>query len=153
MIRDNVKKFIVFLKKILKLLLVEKLKKLQSEKEKEKKLEDIPNVSAQINKRAGKDDLLRMIHGILLGRVNKSIHVKANLKTFSGIVYDDEKGREKLEQKLERHKIRDLREIARFFGQDDAGEKEDLVKVIIEFVEKPTPSDRSYSSSSEKKGN
>jgi len=120
-------------------------------KGKGKKLEDCGNVLAQINKRAGKDELLRMIHGLLLGRVNKKVPVKSNLKSFSGIIYDDEKGREKFEQKLERHKLRDLREIARFFGQEDDGEKEDLVKVITDFVEKPTPSDRSYGSSSEKK--
>lgn len=40
-------------------------------KGKGKKLEDIPNVVAQINKRTTKDELLRMVHTLLLGRVNK----------------------------------------------------------------------------------
>jgi hypothetical protein len=115
-------------------------------KGKGKKLEDCANVLSQINKRGKNDELLRMIHGLLICRVNKKIPVKSNLKQFSGITYEDEKGREKFEAKLERHKLRDLRDIARFFGQDDSGEKEDLIKVIANFVEKPTPSERSYSS-------
>jgi len=122
------------------------LKKLSLEKEKEKKLEDIANVVAQINKRTTKDELLRMIHTLLLGRVNKKVLVKSNLKSFSGLVYDDDHTREKFEQKLERHKVRDLRDIARFFGQDNKGEKEELVKTLADYLEKPGPSDRSYSS-------
>jgi len=115
-------------------------------KGKGKKLQDITNVVANINKRGKTDDLLRMLHGLLIGRVNKKTSVKSNLKEFSGIIYDDDKGRERLEGKLERHKLRELRDIARFFGQDDKGEREDLVKVIADFLEKPAPSDRTYSS-------
>lgn len=126
------------------------LKKLSLEKEKEKKLEDIANVVAQINKRTTKDELLRMIHTLLLGRVNKKVLVKSNLKSFSGLVYDDDHTREKFEQKLERHKVRDLRDIARFFGQDNKGEKEELVKTLADYLEKPGPSDRSYSSEKKK---
>jgi len=114
-------------------------------KGKGKKLDDLANVSAQINKRTRGDEVLRMVHGLIIGRVNKKVQVKSNLKQFSGIVYEDDKGRERLEQKLERHKLNQLREIARFFGQDDQGEKDDLVKVIADFVEKPSASDRSYS--------
>jgi len=120
-------------------------------KGKGKKLEDIPYVLSQINKRSKSDDLLRMIHGLLICRVNKKIQVKSNLKSFSGITYEDDKGREKLEVKLERHKLRDLRDMARFFGQDDKGEKEDLIKTIADYVEKPTlVADRSPSPSPKK---
>lgn len=76
----------------------------------------------------------------------KKVLVKNNLKQFSGNVYDDNHTREKFEQKLDRHKVRDLRDIARFFGQDDKGEKEELVKSLADFLEKPSPSDRTYSS-------
>jgi len=126
------------------------LKKLLLKKEKEKKFTDISNISAQINKRTSKDELLRSVHTLLLGRVNKKVNVKANLKEFSGLVYDDDHTREKFEQKLERHKLRELRDVARLFGQDDKGEKEDLVKAITDFLEKPKESDRSYSSSPKK---
>jgi len=115
-------------------------------KGKGKKLEDCPQVLSQINKRNRDDDLLRMIHGFLLGRVNKKVPVKNNLKAFSGVHYEDDKGREHLEAKLLRHKVRDLREVAKFFGVDHEGEREDLVKHIADFVEKPRALEVSHSS-------
>jgi hypothetical protein len=115
-------------------------------KGKGKKLEDCANVLSQINKRPRSDELLRLVHNLFIGRVNKKVQVKSNLKSFSGVVYDDDKGRERLEAKLARQKVRDLREIARFFAVDDEGERDDLVETILKYVEKPFPSDKEASS-------
>lgn len=115
-------------------------------KGKGKKFEDCPNVLSQINKRPRSDDTLRLVHNLFIGRVNKKVQVKSNLKQFSGVVYDDDKDKERLEAKLARQKIRDLRELARFFAIDDQGEREDLVENIIKYVEKPFPSDKEPSS-------
>jgi len=115
-------------------------------KGKGKKLEDCANVFSQINKRPRSDELLRLVHNLFIGRVNKKVQIKANLKQFSGVTYDDDKGRERLEAKLQRQKVRDLREIARFFAIEDEGERDDLVENIIKFVEKPFQSDREPSS-------
>jgi len=115
-------------------------------KGKGKKLEDCANVLSHINKRPRTDETLRLVHNLFIGRVNKKVQIKSNLKQFSGVIYDDDKGREKLEGKLNRQKIRDLREIARFFAIDDEGERDDLVENIAKFVEKPYPSDKEPSS-------
>src|SRR5690554_1204053 len=65
-------------------------------KGKGKKLKDCPNgnffifrahclVAAQINKRNKSDELLRTIHGLVLGRVVKGVDVRGNLLNFNGV--------------------------------------------------------------------
>jgi len=80
---------------------------------------------------------LRSVHGLLLGRASKKIDVKGNLLAFHGVVYDDDKGRDNLEAKLNRLLLRLLRQIAAFFNLDPEGEREDLVKRVADFLEKP----------------
>jgi len=120
-------------------------------KGKGKKLSDCPNVVAHVNKRKKSDDLLRTLHGLLLGRVNKKVNVKENLLAFNGVVYDDDKGRSKLEQKVARLNLRVLREALAFFGQDPEGERDDLVPRLSDFLEKPKPSEEVYHVGAEKK--
>jgi len=120
-------------------------------KGKGKKLSDCPNVVAHVNKRKKSDDLLRTLHGLLLGRVNKKVNVKENLLAFNGVVYDDDKGRSKLEQKVARLNLRVLREALAFFGQDPEGERDELVPRLSDFLEKPKPSDDVFHVGAEKK--
>jgi len=108
-------------------------------------------VVAQINKRKKSDDLLRTVHGLLLGRVNKKVNVKENLLAFSGVVYDDDKGRSKLEQKVARLNLRVLREALAFFGQNPEGERDELVPRLSDFLEKPKPSEDVFHVGAEKK--
>jgi len=114
-------------------------------KGKGKKLEDCDNVAKEINNRLRSDDLLRTVHQVLLGRVNKKTALKDNLLAFNGVVYEDSKGREKLEQKLERLTVRTLKELCAFFGQDPDGTRDELVPRLADFLEKPKPSDTTYS--------
>jgi hypothetical protein len=120
-------------------------------KGKGKKFEECDQIMHQINKRTRDDEVLRMVHGILLGRVNKKVPVKNNLKEFSGVHYDDEKGREHLEAKFDRHKLRDIREMAKFFGVEHEGEKEEVVKRIVDFLEKPHSMEIVHSPSKKRK--
>jgi len=101
-----------------------KEKEIVVKKGKGKKLEDCENVASQINKRKRNDEVLTTLYGIIYGRVTKKSPIKDHLLQFSGVVYDDdEKGREKLEGKLEKINLNSLREIMIFFGQDPDGKK------------------------------
>jgi len=119
-------------------------------KGKGKKFENIPNVWNEISKRPKSSDLLQTIHTLLLGRANKKTDVKGNLGQFSGVVYD-EKGREKFEARVQTKKVKDLRDINEFFGQDRSGDKEDLIKRLVDFLEKPKASEHAPEASPKKR--
>jgi len=115
-------------------------------KGKGKKLRDIDNVEPEIARRTNKDELLRDIHSLAFGgRPTKKTEVKDDLLAFSGVVYDDdEKGREKLEDRIWKRRKNNVQHVLAFFGQDPKGEKEDLVKRLIDFLEKPSASKETY---------
>jgi len=106
-------------------------------KGKGKKFEDCPQVLHQINKRRRNDDTLKLVHQFLLGRVTKKVTLKENLKDFNGLVYDDDKDKERFLQKLEKLHLRTLRDLAKFFGVDNDGERDVVAKAIVAFLEKP----------------
>jgi len=107
-------------------------------KGKGKKLDDIEIVAKHISKRTKSDPLLRSLHGVLIGRVNKTVNVKENLGNFSGVLYDDELNREKLCAKLEKHQLTELREFLSFLGLEKGGKtKEDIVNHLVDYLEKP----------------
>jgi len=110
-------------------------------KGKGKKLGDCENVAKQIAKKTRSDPLLKKIHTILLGRVNKQTKIKDNLHEFSGVVYADDFNREKLEAKLDKQRLNDIRAILHFFGQEAKGTKEECIEHLVNFLEKPAASD------------
>jgi len=121
-------------------------------KGKGKKLSDIPHIESQIKKRAKSDDLLKTLHGTIIGRVSKSVDVKENLLKFSGVVYeDDEKGRIHLENKLNTLVLRVLRQFNAFFGLDPEGEREDVVERLAKFLEKPKDTGETFEIPGDKK--
>jgi len=76
------------------------------------------------------------------------------LGNFSGVVYDDELNRSKLEAKLEKHHLTDLKDFLSFFGLEKEGTtKDDVVKQLCDYLEKPhgDVSESASSSSSPKK--
>jgi len=109
-------------------------------KGKGKKLQDIPTVWIRITNRPKSSEILQKVHTLLLGKANKKTDVKGNLGLFNGIVYD-EKGREKFEARVQTKKLKDLREINSFFGQQKSGDKDDLTKRLVDFLEKPKASE------------
>jgi hypothetical protein len=128
-------------------------KTLVIKKGKGKKLEDCENVATQINKMKRKDRLLHILHSLIFGgRVTKQTPLKNNLLEFSGVVYDDdENGREKLEAKMEKLNVYDLKDLLIFFGQDPDGKKEELIEHLVKFLEKPSPSNDDFSSKKRKR--
>jgi len=114
-------------------------------------LEDCPNVMTQINKRRSSDETLKALHSLVLGKTSKGVKVKDNLKQFSGVVYDEEKTRERLEERVFKHHLSELRDILRFFGLETSGDKEDVVKRLTDFLEKPHAVEGAESASPQKR--
>jgi len=110
-------------------------------KGKGKKLGDCENVAKQINKRTRNDPLLKKIHTLLLGRVNKQTKIKDNLEEFSGVVYTEDYTQDKLKTKLEKVHLVDIRSILGFFGQESKGTKDECIDNLVSFLEKPAASD------------
>jgi hypothetical protein len=94
--------------------------------------------------RSNKDRLLRLIHGMVIGKVNKSVKVRENLSKFSGVVYDDDLDRDSFEERIGRQTTRSLREVLAFFGQDPKGDAAELIKKVADFMERPEPSTETY---------
>jgi len=120
-------------------------------KGKGKKLGDIEHIAAQINKRPRSDDLLKLIHGTLLGKVTKKVEVKENLGAFCGVVYEDnKKGRINLENKLNTILLKPLRQVNAFFGLSPEGEREDVVGRLADWLEKPKDTGETFEIPGEK---
>jgi len=118
-------------------------------KGKGKHLEACENVAREINNRKRSDELLKTVHQLCFhGRINKKTAIKDNLLAFNGLVYEDDKGRDKLEAKIERLTVRAIKEVCAFFGQDPEGGREELVPRLADFLEKPKSSDHTYSAGS-----
>jgi hypothetical protein len=108
-------------------------------KGKGKKFSKLEAVATYLSKHPKSDPTLRTLHGLLIGRVNKSINIKENLGQFSGIVYDEDLDRQKMENKLEKHPISELRDFLDVFGLERHGRtKEELVTQITDYLEKPS---------------
>jgi len=95
--------------------------------------------------------LLRTLHNLLLGRVNKKVPLKDNLLSFNGVTFDEDHTRQKLETKLENLTVKTLKQTVAFFGQDPKGKKEELVPRLADFLEKPKASDHVFVIPSEPK--
>jgi len=108
-------------------------------KGKGKKFDDIELIAKHITKKTKSDPILRSLHGLLIGRVNKTVNVKENLGNFSGVVYEEnELNRLKLEAKLEKHHLLELKDFLRFFGLAKEGKtKEEIVGQLADYLEKP----------------
>lgn len=101
-------------------------------------------VSAMLNKLPRRSRVLATVYSILYGRVSKKTPIKSNLEQFSGVVYDEDNGREKLEDKLYKYKLMYIREVLAFFGKDPSGERDEVIKRLVDYLEKPKPSDEKY---------
>jgi hypothetical protein len=107
-------------------------------------LADIPNVASLIKKLPKSSSVIGTIYSIVYGRMEKSAPAKEQLGQFSGVVYDDTKTRATLEAKLHSFKLQPLREALAFFGQDPDGERDDVVKRLADFLERPKASDEKF---------
>jgi len=72
--------------------------------------------------------------------LQKKTAVKSNLLKFNGVDVKANNHRQHLESKLARHRMPDLRNVGHFFGVETSGTKEELVKRLADYLEKPVDS-------------
>jgi len=104
-------------------------------------LGDLENIAHQLNAHKAHDPLMVLLHNVCLGgRVAKRTAVKSNLLKFNGVDVKANNYRQHLESKLARHRMPDLRNVGHFFGVETTGTKEELIKRLSDYLEKPVDS-------------
>ena len=87
------------------------------------------------------DDAIKLLHMVMYGRRGKVLEMKNRVLEFSGFVYEDKKkDRAKLEDKLNKPKMSELKEICRVLDLHVAGTKAEIIERILDFLEKPVDS-------------
>jgi len=109
-------------------------------KGKGEKLSAIPYVADQISSRKSTDKALSTLHHLAFGVPPKHISVKKNLREFSGVVYNAENNRARLESRIESRAVPLLRDLCTLLGVH-AGSRADMIKNIADFLEKPVATD------------
>jgi len=104
-------------------------------------LGDLENIAHQLAAHKAHEPLMVLLHNVCFGgRVAKKTAVKSNLLKFNGVDVKANNHRQHLESKLARHRMPDLRNVGHFFGVETSGTKEELVKRLADYLEKPVDS-------------
>jgi len=104
-----------------------------------KKLEDIKKIADRFQEEKRSHDGFSVLHRIIYGRPgSKHENIKKALLQFSGLVFKNkESDREKLEQRLEKLQVSQLKSALFILALHQSGPKEELVKRLLDFLEKP----------------
>eukprot|EP00127_Corallochytrium_limacisporum_P001441 Clim_evm3s56 gene=Clim_evmTU3s56 len=100
-------------------------------------LREIENIEMQIDRT--KADELTEVHRLLFKVPGKQLERKKHIRAFSGIPHDEkhEKEVERIEKKLMFYTMKGLSELTRLFDLKSTGGKEEVIKRIMVFLEKP----------------
>jgi len=109
-------------------------------KGKGEKLGDIPYVADQISSRKSSDKALLTLHHLAFGVPPKHLTVKKFLRDFSGVVYNAENNRARMESRINSRSLVILRELCTLLGVH-GGSRADMVKNVADFLEKPAVTD------------
>jgi len=107
-------------------------------------LSEIPSIAEQLNKKGRVNEQpLKDLHRVIWGPAKKA-DVRGHLLRFSGLVFDEdsEEERKKHDGKLNELSVVALKEVARILCLTISGHKEDMVVEILDFLEKPTSSEK-----------
>jgi len=97
----------------------------------------ISQITEEIAKRKMDDPTLMTLHHLAFGMAAKRVHVKANLRQFSGVKYDAKLDRAKLEQRIHARSHAVLRNVCTLLQLSSGGSTADLVGRIADFLERP----------------
>jgi len=98
----------------------------------------ITAITEEIAKRKMDDPTLMTLHHLAFGMAAKRVHVKSNLRQFSGVKYDAKLDRAKLEQRIHARSHAVLRNVCTLLHLSSGGSTADLVGRIADFLERPT---------------
>ncbi|KAH3732571.1 hypothetical protein Pelo_16598 [Pelomyxa schiedti] len=102
-----------------------------------RKLKLIHAVIKQFKEREDRDPTLLALHRIAIGKITRKTSIKANLLGFSGLVYGAEMTKESVETSLKACCTSRLQDMCTVLGISAEGSKGDLVKKLVNFLEKP----------------
>jgi len=101
-------------------------------------LGSIPQITEEFAKRKVDDPTLMTLHHLAFGMAAKRVHVKSNLRQFSGVKYDTKLDRAKLEQRIHARSHVVLRSVCNLLHLSSGGSTADLVGRIADFLERPS---------------
>jgi hypothetical protein len=100
----------------------------------------IPNVSFLLNNSKGRDDELIALHRLLFNSVGVAMKRKTNIREFSGFVFDSDKDRDRVKQRLNKESIGLIRKVAQVLDLPNVSmTKPALGDAVIAFLEDPKP--------------
>jgi len=100
-------------------------------------LGSIPEVAEELSKRKMDDPTLMTLHHLAFGMAAKRIRVKANLRQFSGVKFDDKLDRAKLEQRIQSRSYAVIRNVCTLLHLPSGGSTAELVGRLADFLERP----------------
>ncbi|RKP13712.1 hypothetical protein BJ684DRAFT_19826 [Piptocephalis cylindrospora] len=108
---------------------------------------DMEDVCFRINKLLSSDLTLKHIHSLMYGRPGKATVLKKNIRIWNGCASGTEEvNRIRMHTKLDKFPISTIKPLARVFGLELKGTKEELVDRLITFLLCPSNSQRTHSS-------
>lgn len=124
---------------------------LEIKKGKGKKLGDLENVVAALGKRKMGDKTLMALHRTVFGQGARMMAVKKNLREFSGVVYDVDFDRAKLDQRLSTKPLNMLRDFCSVLCLERGGSRDEIEERLATFLEKPHQTDVAPASPTKKR--
>jgi len=109
-------------------------------KGKGEKLSAIPYIADQISSRKSSDKALLTLHFLAFGVPPKHTTVKKYLRDFSGVVYNADNNRARMESRIGSRNLVLLRELCTLLGVH-GGSRADMIKNVADFLEKPCVTD------------
>jgi len=100
-------------------------------------LGSISAINEEMAKRKMDDPTLMTLHHLAFGMAAKRVHVKSNLRQFSGVKYDSKLDRAKLEQRIGARSHVVLRNVCTLLQLSSGGSTAELVGRIADFLERP----------------
>lgn len=104
-----------------------------------------------LEKKKARDPMVVATHLVIYGTKANHLKAKGNLRDFNGVVYDANFDRHKLEGRLEKRTVLQLRAICTLLGLERGGGRAELQKRIADFLEKPRETDAAAPASPKKK--
>jgi len=98
-------------------------------------------VAQLLEKRKARDPSVVALHLVCYGTRANHMKAKGNLREFSGVVYDAKFDRHKLEARLAKRTLNQLRAISELLGLERGGTRDELQSRIAAFLEKPHETD------------
>lgn len=116
-------------------------------------LSDYPYFVESLNKLRGDDDIVKGLHSLLFNNPGKKLETKKNLRAFNGFPADvnlTEKI-EKIQEKKKLWTVTNLKTALGLFALEKGGDREALIKRLVEYLAKPSAVSKAAGPSSSKK--